>query len=526
MKKPHLTIASRLTLATALAAIFCVQNAVAEFPHIRRMTRLGGNLAESAKTIAGANTNVFVAGNFGAVTTVGGTSLTNNSGHTNFFVTKCDFYCTPNWATAPTIDGPIGTVKMAPLTSGMLVAGTFFGTNFTFGSQTITNAATDGATLGDIFFLQLNSVGGVTWLKQAGGTGADAINDAAVNVSSGYLTGWFKSPSFAVGYTNLILLGTNLVDGFVIKISSSGSLTWAKQIVNGMGNLIAFDTANNGYVAGSVLGEVAFDGLVLSNQTDGTFLAKFNSTGTPLWIRGDLKIGNNIAMDKLQNIVTVGTLTNNLQFAPGTTLSDTNAATAYIAKYDSAGGFLWARAIPGLGNDQAVAVTVDSRTNYWVSGNFRSANLGEQHLFAAVYDMNGQMLGLTQAAGASVSRIVDMDNTFPPSSFNNFACGTFATNVTVSGLALTNSGDTDIFLAGFDMVPPALATTVTNDRVIVSWPATTEGYTNSVLEAATDASLGTWVPATNTIGTADGQNYITNSTTADKAFYRLKLQSK
>jgi len=514
-------------LLLAVAGWFAIAlfAARAEFPSFSLLRRMGGEQQESAASIAVtvAATNSYIAGYFGETTAVGSTLLTNLSGYTNLFVAAV---APPNigiqWAKAPTIDGRIGGLEMVATTATPILAGNFYGTNITFGSQTLTNFGIPGADSPDIFLVGYNFGGSVTFLRQLGGTSRDWVKDAAGLQNNFYVGGWFQSPSFAAGNTNFTLQGTNGADGFLIKYSASGAVTWVRQGINAGVDLVAVDNANNVYAAGTVLGSVAFDALTLSNQTDGTFVVKFNSSGSPLWVRGDLNVGTAWAVDKGQNLVTAGVFSNTLQFGQ-TVLSNSAIATIYLARYDSNGVVLWARQLEGLGNDRVTTVTTDWKTNCWIAGSFRSPDLAVEHGFVACYDMNGQLLGVTQMGGGVGSVIVDMKMYQASSGFHNYVCGHFTTNVTVSGLALTNGGNQDVFMGRIDAVTPKLNSIITNHSLVISWPTLNEGYSTGILETVTDVSAGTWAVATNIPTSAAGLNYVTSSTITNQAFFRVKL---
>lgn len=499
----------------------------AEFPSFSSLRQAGGDQQESAAGICltVVATNSFIAGYFGVTTAIGGTLLTNSSGYTNLFVASVP---APNaglpvWAKAPTIDGPIGGVEMVSTTSTPILAGNFYGTNITFGSLTLTNFGTPGADSSDVFLAGYDFVGNVSFLKQLGGVSSDWITDAAGFNNTFCIGGWFQSASFAAGSTNFTLQGTNGADGFLIKYNSSGVVTLARQGVNAGINLVACDSANNFYAAGTVLGAVSFNTLTLSNQTDGTFVVKFNSTGSPLWVRGDLNIGTAWAVDKAQHIVTAGVFTNTLQFGQ-TVLSNEAVATIYVARYDSTGDVLWARQLSGLGNDRVTAVTTDLKTNCWIAGSFRSPDLSVEHGFVACYNMSGELLGVTQLGGAVGSAIVDMKMYQESNGFDNYVCGHFSTNVSVSGLALTNGGNQDVFVGRILPVLPKLTSTVTNQSLVLSWPTLNEGYSSATLEVVSDVSAGTWAVATNVPTTSGGLNSVTTSATTNQGFFRIRLQ--
>jgi hypothetical protein len=421
------------------------------------------------------------------------------------------------WAKAAATDGRVDGVKACGTAIFPLVGGNFEGTNISFGTQTLTNLGTNSS---DIFLVSHDFAGGVRWLRQLGGQGVDSLKDVVGASVSYYACGWFQSPSFSVGTTNLTLAGTNGADGFVIKYSTSGNVTWVSHGVNAGVNLVAYDGLNNVYAAGTVLGEVSFGGLSLSNSSTGTFAVKLNSSGSPLWIRGDMHMGSALTVDKSQNIITAGTFSNTVQFGQ-TVLSNDAPGTVYIAKFDNAGEPLWARQLEGLGNDQVTAITVDRGTNYWITGSFRSEDLSSEHGFIACFNLDGDLLGVTQLGGASGSVVMDVDNFL---GMWNYVCGHFATNLTESGFTVTNGGIDELYIGKLQMTPPRLASATTSNNLVLSWPAISSGYSGSVLETTTDPVSPSWNTATNIPVNVGGVNMVTNGTLTNQQFFRLRLQ--
>jgi len=518
---------SALGIITAcLLALPCfVIDVRADFPRVRRMVGFGGGSFESAGSVAVAiTTNCYFLGRYGPTTSIGAISLTNNSGFTNVFLSCIDYYCTPLWARTPVTDGPVGEVRVASSGGNAKLAGSFFGTNISFQGVQLTNYSA-GSGQSDVFLATYNGGGNLSSVKQFGGSADDVVKDVMGGPVFCYLTGGFKSPVFQAGATNLNLQGTNQFDGFLLKCDAGGNVVWARQMINGGGNMVTTDNSNNVYVAGTVSGSFSTGGLTLSNQTEGTYLAKFDSTGNPLWVRGDMNIGAAVIADRAQSIVTVGAFTNIMQLG-SVTLSNDAASTAYVAKFNSLGEVLWAKQLNGLGNDRATSIFMDTKTNYWISGAFRTPDLSGERIFLACYNPEGELLGVSQASGVSGSVVTDMDNGNIFGTFNAAICGNFATNLTMSGITITNDGNPDVFVGRLDMVPPTMTTLSTNNDIILSWPQINDGYTNVVLESSVDGSMGSWANATNSAGSSGGRVYVTNSTATGSGFFRLKLLSR
>src|SRR5262249_17902094 len=115
--------------------------------------------------------------------------------------------------------------------------------------------------------------------------------------------------------------------GFVTKLNSSGSLTWAKPVGIGMSavNDLTLDASGDIYLTGSFQGQVDFDPgagttLLTSNGSTDVFVAKFTSSGNFAWsvsFGGTyIDMGMGIAVDAAGNVSVVGIYYNTVDFDP------------------------------------------------------------------------------------------------------------------------------------------------------------------------------------------------------------------
>ena len=93
-----------------------------------------------------------------------------------------------------------------------------------------------GAGSNDVFVIKLDSSGNLSWAKTIGGTSEDYSYSIQQTSDGGYVI---------TGYT--YSFGAGMSDVFVIKLDSSGNLSWAKTIVNVYGGSIQ-QTSDGGYV--------------------------------------------------------------------------------------------------------------------------------------------------------------------------------------------------------------------------------------------------------------------------------------
>ena len=91
------------------------------------------------------------------------------------------------------------------------------------------------------------------------------------------------------------------------------------------------------------------------------------------------------------------------------------------------------------------------------------------------------------------------------------------------GLLGGSSSNADLTVSGlrfYEPAAPALNIQIAGNNVLISWPATVQGYQ---LETTTSLALGNpWNVLTNTPALVGLQNVVTNSVLSGERFYRLK----
>jgi hypothetical protein len=513
----------------ALVSLFPISTVSAQGIYARWFNKSGGTVPESVLgATQDASTNIYVLGRFyGPTNKLGTTTLTNWLGTSNIFLFQFKGNATvaPVWAKAAVTEYPISNARIkGDFNAEIFVAGSYGGTNLMFGTTSITNFSTLGDHSEDVFLARFNSVGNVSWLKHIGGSDADTLGDMAIDPaptpSGFYVTGSFQSTNFVAGNSNLVRQSTSGADCYTAKFDLSGNVLWLSQGAYVSGDCVAVDTSNNCYVAGKVLGPASFGGLSPANPTTTNYVIKYNATGTPLWVRGDMPVGSRIVVDNAQNIYTAGTFSNWLQVG-GITLSNNASATIFLAKYDSSGNPLWAQQLPGLGYDGFTGMMIDRLTNCWITGYFASTGQSIPHLngtaFIACFDQMGNLLAITQAGGSpsSVASGLTVDTYFA----NICVVGSYATNLLFANkYSAANSGNADIF-ASVVGLGPKVKVTPTSTNLVIAWPdiAENKGF---VLQSITNFTSPNW----NTVGSGssvNGQVVVTNTPTGNVQFFRL-----
>ena len=354
----------------------------------------------------------------------------------------------------------------------LYVTGYFTGT-VDFDPSTIQNCLVSNG-LEDIFIAKYDPNGNYLWAKNIGNTNNDRANSIKIDNSGNiFITGYISTladfdPSAA---TYTISSGA-----YYAKYDNSGNFLLAGSIPNAFGNSIAIDLSGNIYITGYYTGTSDFDpssGVfnLTSMGNEDVFIAKYNNTGALAWaislggINPD--IANDIFVSPSGGVYITGQFQGTADFNPSTTtfnITSNGATDIFYAQYNNSGGFIFAKAIGGTGNDIGYSITIDNSSRVLVAGQFSGTadfdpdaatynviSKGAADAFVARFDSFGSfgMFGLVgQFGGTSTDVCKDMyvdanGNIFITGNFMGVA--DFDPTSTVSNII--SNGSNDIFIA-------------------------------------------------------------------------------
>ncbi len=168
----------------------------------------------------------------------------------------------------------------------------------------------------------------------------------------------------------------------------------------------------------------------------GTSLGSLDANGTQLWSKNSVPAGSAITVDGGGNIYICGATSSSLD--GGSTLGN----DAFLAKYDSSGNPVWVRQLHSPGNDTANSVAIDPDGNILMAGSTPGSlggpNAGGTDAFLAKYDASGNRLWLKQfgtSAGEGDSSIAV-----------NSSGDVYYAGYTAGSLFGTNAGGDDAFI--------------------------------------------------------------------------------
>jgi len=488
--------------------------------------------AEAHAVAADGAGNVLVTGFFTGTNFIGNTNLVS-IGAEDIFVAKFDPAGNFVWARRAGGTGYDEGRGIETDASGNIYVTGLFQNTAAFGATNLTSSGQS-----DVFIAKYDPAGNLIWVLDAGGKDYDEAHAIAVDAQgNAVITGYFDATATFGGFSLPNTSGSDNI--FVAKCSSAGKFLWAQGAggsQDDVGNGIALDGATNVYVTGYFSGTATFGttNLMASGSAGlpDVFLAKYNPAGNLVWVRQaggtNDDEGNAIAADVGGNVSLTGKFSGAATF--GNTNLVGNGTDIFVARYDAAGNFQWARWAGGANviyGDAGFGITTDISSNVFVTGYFSgtaafgNTNLtsaGFDDVFCSKYDSTGNLLWVRAAGGT------DLDIGYGVASgaqSNVFLVGFFASStIAFDSVTLTNLGGRNIFITSLGpIIVPALGITTTNGYVVLSWPAAAYGF---VLESAPT------IPATNWTSISMGTNIVgqsrvvTQPMSATQGFFRLR----
>jgi|WetSurMetagenome_2_1015567.scaffolds.fasta_scaffold87719_2 hypothetical protein len=221
-------------------------------------------------------------------------------------------------------------------------------------------------------------------------------------------------------------------------------LIWARQwgtSLNEESKGVAVDSSGNIYVCGHSNGNI--DGFVNQGGYD-AFLKKFDSAGNWIWTKA-------LATSSDDKAAGVAVDANGFIYVTGDTYGDLNGITnsgganAFAVKFDSSGNIQWTKLSGAVNGENGKAITVDGNGNVYLMGDAReNVNPGNNDAFLKKYNSSGlpqwvEYLGSTDAA-SELGTGVAADN-----NGDIFVTGYTRGNLNGS----TNAGGADAFIVKY-----------------------------------------------------------------------------
>lgn len=359
---------------------------------------------------------------------------------------------------------------------------------------------TDPGHSGDIFLAKYTSNGQLTWAFIISGSyNSDIGESIEVDIQDNiYLTGAINATSTTVADADpgpgiFDLAGPGKGHAFVAKYTTNSNFIWAFHLGSYGSNsstkrirMVPGDTTF--VICGHHISTNAdFDpgpGVFQMNSNGNTdmFTGRYSINGNFIWALGvggnSQDLGMELRLDSNNNVYVSGSFYGaNVDFNPNATtntLTSNGATDGYIAKYDLAGNYLWAKNIGGIGNDynwtfDILGNKIMASGEYALTADFDPSpaiyNLtsnGMTDAYFSQYDLSGNFICANTIGGAGADRIFSMEK-FSVDTF--YSCGSFSNSMDFdpnpTALIKNSVGSLDAFLSKYSISSTSSLTNAT-----------------------------------------------------------------
>lgn len=241
----------------------------------------------------------------------------------------------------------------------------------------------------DGYVSKYNTQGQFQWVKRIGSAGSD--NVVALNTDSQnnlYVAGMFYNTIVLdSSNANSTIISNGFDDVYLAKFDAAGNFLWVKSFGGTYSDNLKdmdIDSHGNVYLIGNYADQVDFDpsNLTLIDTAAGIsdiYISKFDSQGNFKFVKtfGNAnadEVGNSLAIDYAGNVFFAGEFNTSITIA-NNGLVAVGMSDSFVAKIDSAGNELWAKAFGGSDIEYARGITVDAQNFVIVTGHSRSASV-------------------------------------------------------------------------------------------------------------------------------------------------------
>jgi uncharacterized delta-60 repeat protein len=226
----------------------------------------------------------------------------------------------------------------------------------------------------DVWVAKLNSTGGVTWKKSCGGSSEDCAKSIQQTSDGGYIV---------AGYTKSFGAGNG--DVWVLKLNSTGGVDWQKTYGGGDSDRAysVQQTSDGGYIVAGGAGGISGD---LGFTSGDVWVLKLSSTGDVTWQK-TYGGGRTDWAQSVQQTSDGGYIIAGYTYSFGAGTDD-----FWVLKLDSTGGVTWQNAYGGYKSERAYSVQQTTDEGFIVAGYAYSFGAGYYDFWVVKLGAGGEIV--------------------------------------------------------------------------------------------------------------------------------------
>jgi hypothetical protein len=414
------------------------------------------------------NGNIYVTGQFIGTASFGATNLVSGAGY-DAFLAKYTSAGNVVWVRQGRGESYEGGRAVAVETNGSVHCVGLFGPVVTFENVGLTNAGWN------VFHAKFDASGNLLWLRQSVSPVDDEGLDVAVDrAGNSYIAGSVRYDNEVAKFNGILVTNAGIFSSaYLMKRDSGGNPLWVRVSSGGNGYCygVAIDNGANVYLTGGMQQGLTLGTVTVTNaeQFGNSFIAKCDASGDFIWGKSfggiGSSVGNAIAVDGVGNTSVAGYFNGTNTF-DATNLVSIGDLDIFIARFDPAGNFTWAKQAGSPGADSGRALTLDAAGNVYVTG-----------LFAGNASFDHTNIVSRGADDIFTAKISTNSQVTLPGMLSIFVDGELITNGSVSRLAsaeismLTTFPNGSIFFT-LDGSEPSFATSLYEAPFLVNRPVT------------------------------------------------------
>lgn len=334
--------------------------------------RYGDVVAQRATGVAiDSAGNIVIVGDYAGTVNFGGVNLTT-AGSSDIFVAKLDAMGNHVWSsTYGNVFTQLATSVAIDGADNAYIGGSYSG-NLAIGG----NVAIAVDSIEALLF-KVDAAGNALWAKGFTGLLSQFVYEVAANAKGEVaIAGAFETAVdfgggtlTSAGNYDLYVAKFDAMGNHVFS-KRAGDVTLQRT------NSVAIDANGNVAATGEFNGTIDLGaGMVTSGGVEDGFIVKYDAMGNHTFSKtfggASAQRGQGVAFDAFGNILLTGQFWGTTDFGNGSKLSNGNH-DLFIAKYDPTGKPAWVKNYGGANEENGLGITADLNANVWVTGSYMS----------------------------------------------------------------------------------------------------------------------------------------------------------